>query len=160
MKSSRRGNGRASYSVRYRNISVLALMLLGAPATWADLTAVRTEPNLERRSERAVEYANEALTAARQAYQEGKLEPFKTQVAEVQAASELSVQSLEETGKSGRKHPKYFKKAELAVRMLLRRIESLRQEVSIDDRESMDQLKAKVETVHDRLLQDLMEKRK
>lgn len=133
---------------------------MGVDVAWADIAAVKAEPNLERRSERAVDYANEALTQARHDYEAGEFEKFKAGVVEVEQAAELSASSLEDSGKSGRKYPKYYKKAELAVRTLLRRIENLRQEVSVDDRELVDGLKIKVDAVHDRLIADLMEKKK
>lgn len=159
MKSSKPGNGRAFYNARYRSISWFLACLVCVPL-WADLASVKAELNLERRSERAVEYANEALTAARKEYEDGKIPEFQARVKDVAEAAEMCIGSLEENGRDGRRHPKYFKRGELSVRTLLRRIENLRQEVSIDDREQVEQLKARVETVHDRLLQDLLEKKK
>jgi hypothetical protein len=61
------------------------------------------------------------------------------------------------TGKDPRKSPKWFKQAEIETRSLLRRIETLQQQMSFSDRELLDKTKAKVQQVHDDLLVGLME---
>src|SRR5579883_526932 len=127
-KNSKRGSEHGSYSGRYRSASLACLLAMGAGLAFGDLASVKAEPNLEHRSEKALEYANEVLTEARQQYQAGEFDKFKQSVGQVGEAAELTVSSLEDTGKAGRKYPKYYKRAEIAMRTLLRRIENLRQE--------------------------------
>jgi hypothetical protein len=78
-----------------------------------DLAGVKTEPNLEKRSELALENANAALDQAREAYTGGDLAKLRMELDEVGDSVDLAYQSLEETGKDARRNPKFFKRAEL-----------------------------------------------
>jgi hypothetical protein len=77
--------------------------------------------------------------------------------AEVQESAELAFASLEKTGKDPRKSPKWFKRAEIESRDLLRSIETLERDMSFDDRVILEKAKEKVQQVHDDLLKGLME---
>jgi len=88
----------------------------------ADLGSIRQEQNLERRSEMALEYADSSLSAARAAYSSGDLEKTKAAIGEMQESVDLAYESLTETGKDARRKPKFFKRAELTTRELLRRL--------------------------------------
>ena len=72
---------------------------------------------------------------------------------------ELAFESLEESGKNARNN-KYFKRAELRTRELMRRIDGLRESVSFDDRALIDKLRDRVIDVHDELLKSIMGKKK
>ena len=133
-------------------ILVLALAL--------DLTSVKSEPNLQKRSERALDYANSALDAARDAYKDGDAEKAQEQLQEVRESVDLAYQSLSETGKDPRRDPKFFKRAELRTRELLRRLEGLAQTMSFLDRPNVDKVHERVSEVHDNLLNGIMSKKK
>ena len=90
-----------------------------------DLTSITSEPNLEKRSERALDYANLALDAARDHYNAGDYDKSQSDLQEVRDSVELAYQSLSDTGKDPRKDPKFFKRAELRLRELLRRLEGI-----------------------------------
>ena len=62
-----------------------------------------------------------------------------------------------ETGKDPRRSPKWFKKAEIDTRELLKRLEAFDHEMSFSDRPMLEKVKAKVQQVHDDLLVGLME---
>lgn len=124
-----------------------------------DLGSVKTEPNLERRSELAIENAHAALTSAREAYTSGNLEKTQAGLDEVDESVDLAFDSLVDTGKDPRKSSK-FKKAELRTRELLRRLEGLRDLVSFADRFLVERVQAHVSEVHDNLLKGIMSKRK
>lgn len=126
----------------------------------ADLAAVRNEPNLERRSELAIENANMALSDARAAYMAGDLDKTRTDFEEVLASVELAYQSLQDTGKSPRRSPKFFKRAEMSTRQLLRRLDGMVDSLSFEDRGMLDPVRARVTEIHDQLLTGLMEKKK
>ncbi len=110
----------------------------------ADLAAVKAEPNLEKRSEKALVYAGEVLTAMRASLDSNNVEKIKDELREFQAAVDLSVDSLEATGKNARRSPKYFKRAELRLRELLRRLETFKRDMSFDDRPVLDDVLAHV----------------
>lgn len=125
-----------------------------------DLAGVKSEPNLEKRSELALDYANQALDAARESYSHGEFEKTQAQLDEVGASVDVAYQALEKTGKDPRRNPKFFKRAELRTRELLRRLDSMLQTVSYSDREPVEKLHARVAEVHDNLLEGIMSKGK
>ncbi|MSV35306.1 MAG: hypothetical protein EXQ47_06870 [Bryobacterales bacterium] len=138
----------------------LALALLSLPLCAADLASVRQEPNLERRSQLALEYAGAALVTARAEYQAGNAEKSAAAINEAGDAVELTWQSLLDNGKEARRDPKYFKRAELATRQLLRRIEGLAEAMSYQDRPLAEKLRDRVSAVHDDLVNALMSKKR
>ena len=128
---------------------------------WAlDLASIQQEPNPERRSQLAMDYAGAALDSARSAYQSSDLEKTQTSLTEVGAAVDLAYDSLQQTGKEARRDPKFFKRAELSTRQLLRRIEGLAESMSFEDRAAAEKVRDRVAAIHDNLLQDLMAKKK
>ena len=138
-------------------IAVAAVLF--ASIVRADLAGVKAEPNHERRSQLALQHAEEEITAAKKAYDAGNSEQFKQLVGEVAELAELSYGSLEDTGKRARRDPKWFKRAEQKLLAVLRRIDSLEKDVSIDDRELVKDVRKRVSDVHDRVLNDIMTKK-
>ncbi len=147
---SRRGAIRAG-------VGILAAALVFAAPSRADLTAARAEQNLEKRSKLALQNASSALKTARAAYNKGDDAQVASAVNEVQESVDLAYDSLKQTGKNPRSHPKYFKQAEIDTRDLLRRLDSFQQEMSYLDRPMLDKVKARIQQVHDDLLMGLME---
>jgi hypothetical protein len=124
-----------------------------------DLTAIKLEPNLERRSERAIDNASAAMDAARDASSAGDEAKMKASLEELRDSVDLAYQSLVDSGKSARRSPKFFKKAELKTRELMRRLEGLAQAVDSDDRAVVEGVRDQVSKVHDDLIRDLMQKK-
>lgn len=125
----------------------------------ADVVSVRSEPNLERRSSLALDQVEAELTAARKAYDDGQQEDFQLHVRTAGEMTDLSYDSLKQTGKRARKSPKWFKRAEQKLLGILRRIESLSKDVSVDDRPAVEALQKRVTGAHDQILQDIMSKK-
>ena len=115
-----------------------AVLLCSGLLAGADLESVKAEPNLEKRSEKALVFAGEILTAMRAELDRNDVEKIKDQLKEFQGAVDLSVDSLEATGKNARRNPKSFKRAELRLRDLLRRLETFKRDMSFDDRPVLD----------------------
>jgi hypothetical protein len=134
-----------------------AFLLLVAGVSLADLDQARAEPNLEKRSKLALDNAVAALKEAREAYKAGDMQKVTAKASEVQESAELAFTSLVKTGKDPRKSPKWFKRAEIESRDLLRSIETLEHDMSLDDRVILEKAKEKVRQVHDDLLTGLME---
>ncbi len=135
------------------------LLLALAPNFDADLTTVKAEANLERRSDIALDYANAELDEAREAYNAGDAAKLQAALEDARASVELSFQSLEETGKSAR-NSKYYKRAELRTRELLRRLDGLRDLVGFEERSLVERVRDRVAEVHDDLLKGIMSKKK
>jgi hypothetical protein len=124
-----------------------------------DLATIKSEPNLEKRSDLALTYANTALDSARAAYIKGDLDRTETNLNEVLDSVDLAYQALSDTGKEPRKD-RFFKQAELRTRALLRRLEGLGQTMSAADRGIVEKVRDEVSEIHDNLLTGIMSKRK
>ena len=133
---------------------VLALLI-----AFADITAVKAEPDLEKRSELALSNADRSIDEAREAYKSGDEKAEQAALMEVQESVEASYAALERTNKAPRRS-KYYKNAELKVRALIRRLASFRDEVSFDTRQSVDAVIKKLSDVHDQLINDVMSRKK
>ena len=145
----------------YRYVAaVLAFSLLPAGSLRADLKQALAEPNLEKRSKLALDNASAAYKAARAAYQKGEHDQVAAAADEILESVDLAHASLVKTGKDPRRSPKWFKKAEMDTRDLLRKVEGFQQEMDFSDRPMLDKVKTKLQQVHDDLLVGLMEGKK
>lgn len=135
-----------------------ALAAAAAPA--ADLAAALAEPNLEKRSRKALQNAERAFNNARQSYEQGRLKPTLAALEELRESVELAYESLKQTGKDPARSPKHFKHAEIKTRQLLRQLGDFRSRMAVDDREPVDPVYRRVETIHEDLLLGIMGKKK
>jgi hypothetical protein len=133
--------------------------LLALFLAFGDITAVKAEPNLEKRSDLALEDANRAIDAARAAYQAGDVNKAIANLNEVREAADVSLESLENSGKQPRRS-KYFKNAEIKLRQMMRRLAGFRDEMSVEDRKPLEDAEARLQEVHDRLLAEIMSKKR
>jgi hypothetical protein len=134
--------------------TILALFL-----AFADISGAKAEPNLEKRSDLALENANQAIDGARAAYQAGDMKKTEAELKEVQESVDLSLDALENSGKKPRDNS-HYKKAEIKLRAMLRRLSGFRDEMSVDDRKPVDDVAARMQEVHDRLLSEIMSKKR
>lgn len=142
-------------------IRAVAIMLaLAGLLTGGDLEAIKSESNLEKRSDMALKHAAEEIQAATAAYSAGDLEKTRAALQEVLDSVELSYEALKETGKNPRRSPKHFKRAELRTREMLRRMHSVETEFSVDDRPMLVKVEARIQQIHDELLASIFRKKK
>ena len=134
---------------------IVGLVLAGTLS--ADLQKAMAEPNLEKRSKLALDNASEAYQSARTDYEKGDAARLTADIQEIQDSVELAYTSLKDTGKDPRKHSKWFKRAEIETRDLLRHLDAFQRDMSFEDRPMLDKLKARVQKIHDDLLLGLME---
>lgn len=140
---------------------MVLLAVCAAPfALGFDLSTIKSEPNLEHRSELALVNANAALDTARTAYDSGDAAKVDSALEEVQESVDLAYDSLSSTGKDPRRSPKYFKKAEMSIRLLLRRLEGVAQNFSVADRGAIEHIRDHVSEIHDNLIEGIMSKKK
>jgi hypothetical protein len=121
-------------------MSAMAVALALAGSVRADLKKAMAEPNLEKRSQLALDNASAAYKAARTAYDKGDNEQAAAHIREIEESVELANTSLAQTGKNPRKSPKYFKKAEMGTRELLKRIDAFEHDMSFNDRPMLEKL--------------------
>ena len=123
------------------------------------LEEVRKIANLEKRAGAALEYADFTIDTARKAYHAEDDKLYAAALVSVGDAAELSYRSLQETGKPARKNPKHFKRAELKLRQLIRRLDALEAEVDLDNRPKVAEANKRLHATHEQLLADIMTKK-
>ena len=138
-------------------LAVLAISLMGSGPLRADLKRAQAETNLEKRSQLAMDNAVAQYQAARAAYDKGDTDQTAAAIAEIVESVDLADTSLRQTGKDPRKSSKWFKKAEMETRDLVRKLESFQQMMGFTERAMLDTVKARVQEVHDELLLGIME---
>jgi hypothetical protein len=136
---------------------IIGFIMLGSAVAWADLEKVKAERNLERRSRAAIENADRALKEAREAYNRGDMEQAEAGIAEVRESVDLAKTSLVETGRNPRRSPRWFKRAEIALRDLIKRLDAFHRDMNVADREMLEETIARVHEVHEAILLGLME---
>jgi hypothetical protein len=112
--------------------------------------------NLEQQARLALEKADKALTEAKAAYAKHDLEQTRADIQEMLTEVVLAEKSLTDTGKNARRRPKQFKYGETPTREMLKRIDSLENDMDIDDRAPVADAKVKVQEIHDQWLLGIM----
>jgi len=134
----------------------LAFLALAAAPAQADLTAAKAEANLEKRSKLAIDNADAALSAAIKSYNDGESKRTEAALAEVRESVDLAYKALRDSGKKPTRSPKYFKQAELRTRALAKRLSSFREDMNVADRGLVEEVLARVNVVHDEILDGIM----
>ena len=141
--------------MRWLWVLTFAALVCGAQ----ELDSIKAERDPERRSDRALDWADRLLSVSRDNYAEGDYKKALAGVNEIRESVDLAQKSLMESHKNPHKS-KYYKKAELRLRELARHLEEFKRESSVDDRPPIDSLIAHVNEVHDELLTGILEKKK
>ncbi len=124
-------------------------MAAGRPAQ-VDL---KDEHDPAKRSEKFLEAADEAFDGARAAYGKDDVHTGDAQLDDMMSALQNCVTTLNTVHKS-----RLYKRAEMRVASLQRRMQSLMDEISITQRGWAEQTGRKLEEVHDKLLEGAMKK--
>ena len=125
-----------------------------------DIESVRNEPNLERRAELALENANEAIDRAKQFAADAKFDQLHLAVVEVQQSVELCAEALNATGKDPRKNTRQFKKVEMRIHQLTRRLRGFAGEVSIEDKPVVEKAANRLDEINDEIVTGIFTKKK
>jgi hypothetical protein len=139
---------------------VLALSLLSMslimPRTAVARSAqvdVRDERDPGKRSEKLLDTAEAAFDSARSAYAKNDVRTGDAQLDEMMGDLHNCVSALDMVHKS-----RLYKRAEMRVAALQRRLESLLDEMSVTQRGWAEQTGRKLEEIHDKLLEGAMKK--
>jgi hypothetical protein len=136
--------------------SFVLLALLAAPPP-ASLDQVRAEPRLEKRAERALEYAGVAMARARKTVVEsGSRASLEESLKQVGESCQLALYSLRQTGKRPNKLTRQYKKGELRTRSLMRELADLVAALSLDDRPEAEKVRDQVKLLHEEFLLGVM----
>jgi len=136
---------------------VAAMLLSAAGLNAAGLEELKQEPNLTKRSERALDYAETAIKRAHALVAGmGSRSELEKSLVEVAEAAKLSLDSLRETGKPPRKLTRQYKRGELKTREILRQLEDLALALGIADRAPAEQARDSVTLIHEEFLLGVM----
>lgn len=141
-------------------IAILVLAAASLTAGAGDLESIKAQTNLERRSEMALAFADNALAEAKAAWRQGETKVFLARLDDVREAVVLSLDSLQKTGRPPNKLVKWYKSAELKTRELSRRLESFAEEVSLEDRAAVQKVDERVQAVHEEFLLGALSRKK
>ncbi len=144
-------------------MKLMLLLALLTGAVWAqpsDLAAIAAEKDPEKRYVQALDFAASRIGSARKHYQHGEIEAFRAALSTMKEAVELSDATLRGTGQNPSKKPKHFKRAELKIRDMLKRLRNFAQDVSVIDRDVVTTTHARLNVIHEELLLDIMGRRK
>ena len=117
------------------------------------LTELQAEQNPQKRSEKALMLADGAFDTARDFYLKGEIEKGDAKLEDMTKALDTCVASLNEAHKG-----KFYKKAEMNVATLQRRLEGLMADVSAQRRGWAEYTSRKLDEIHDKLLNGVMSK--
>jgi hypothetical protein len=121
-----------------------------AQAAQVDL---KEEHDPAKRSEKLLEAAEAAFDSARSAYAKDDVHKGDAELDGMMSALNNCVSTLDTVHKS-----RLYKKAEMRVSSLQRRMESLLDEISLTQRGWAEQTRRKLEEIHDKLLEGAMKK--
>lgn len=135
----------------------ISLFLGAAGAEPADLAAVKKEPDLQKRSEKALDAALETLKSARELPKEGgSLADLQKHMDMIVEAVELSLQSLRDTGKKPNKLTRAYKRGELKTREIQKQIDILIQALAFDNRPPAEKAQGRMNVLHEEFLFGIM----
>ena len=117
------------------------------------LNELKAEHDPGRRAEKALEYADEAFDSARGFYDRGLVHKGDEQLDYMTTALKECVDALDQAHKA-----RFYKKAELNVATLQRRMNDLLSDLSIQERGWAEYINRKVDEMHDKILEGVMRK--
>jgi hypothetical protein len=135
------------------------IFLLALLIAFGDIAAIKTEPAVEKRSELALANAEQEIDEAKKAYRAGDEKAAQAALDEVAESVDVSLDALKHSHGAPR-NSKYYKRAELKLRALTRKLTSFRDEVNFESRQPIDVVIRKMSDVHDQLITDIMSKKK
>jgi hypothetical protein len=135
-------------------IFLLALLLAAG-----DIGALKSEPDLEKRSELALTNADRRMDAARKAYEAGEQEAMQAAVGELAESVEVCYDALQHS-RTEPHRSKYYKRAELQLKVLIRRLTGFRDEVGFESRASVEAVLKRISDIHDDVIADIMRRKK
>lgn len=134
------------------SVAILTFVSSGfAQSFVAELKTMEHDP--ARRSEKALVLADSAFDNARDFYNKGEVRKGDAQLENMTNALNFCLESLQQAKKA-----KYYKKAELNVSLLQRRLTSLLENIDVQDRGWAEQTDRTLEQIHDKLLAGVMKK--
>lgn len=146
----------------FQHLVFLFVLLLFTPSGYGAARTSRsaasdqqasTEHDPVKRSESELNQAETAFDRAREAYNKGNIENGDAALEDMTKALNACVESLDAAHKA-----RYYKKAELRVAYLQRRMAGLLEDIDLPQRGWAEYTDRKLEEIHDKLLAGVMRK--
>lgn len=140
-------------SFRLLVLGPIALVVGGAAYGQSFIAEIKAEHDPGRRVQKALEFADESFDLARDSYSKGLVKKGDENLDYMTAALRECVDTLEQNRKS-----RFYKKAEMDVASLQRRLSDLLADIDEQDRGWAEFTNRKVDEIHDKLLAGVMRK--
>ena len=135
-------------------LPVLAALLTTCIANPQSLISeIKAEHDPVKRSEKALSLADTSFDNARENYNRGDIHKGDAELENMMTALEECVSSLDVARKA-----KYYKKAEMNVALLQRRLQGLLDDINLQQRGWAEYTQRKLDELHDKLLEGVMRK--
>ena len=138
---------------RFLQVGLLACLAVFTAHAQSITSDIQAEHDPVRRSDLALNLAGSAFDNARSLYTQGDVEKGDAQLEQMTKALNECLVSLQSAHKS-----RFYKKAEQKVAYLQRRMNSLLEELSIQQRGWAEYTDKKLDEIHDKLLEGVMRK--
>lgn len=134
-------------------LGLLAITPVALAKAQSFVDELKAEHDPGRRAELALTFADTAFDSARDYYTKGEIHKGDAQLEDMTNALNECVTSVEAARKA-----KFYKKAELRVAYLQRRMKGLLDEIEMQQRGWAEYTERKLDEIHDKLLDGVMKK--
>jgi len=132
-------------------LGMLIVAFAGSASAQSLLAELKTEHNPSKRSEMALTFADQLFDNAKDSYGKGEISKGDADLDSMTKVLNACVESLAAANKS-----KSYKKAEMKVAHLQRRLSDLVSDMSIQERGWAEYTSRKLDEIHDKLLNGVM----
>ena len=117
------------------------------------ISEIKAEHDPVKRSEKALNFADSSFDNARENYNKGDIHKGDAELENMMTGLEECLSSLDLARKA-----KYYKKAEMNVALLQRRLQGLLDDINLQQRGWAEYTQRKLDQLHDKLLEGVMRK--
>jgi len=142
-----------SFTPKAMQLGLLAATFAISASAQSFLAELKSEHDPGRRAEMALSFADESFDSAKTNYQKGDIHLGDVALDNMTSALNACVESAAVVNKA-----RFYKKAEMKVAMLQRRLAGLLDGLSITERGWAEQTARRVEEIHEKLLDGVMRK--
>ena len=140
-----------STSTQMLGLGMLIVAFAGSVSAQSFLAELKTERNPSKRSEMALTFADQLFDNAKDSYGKGEISKGDADLESMTKVLNACLESLVTANKS-----KSYKKAELKVAHLQRRLSDLVNDMNISERGWAEYTSRKLDEIHDKLLNGVM----
>jgi len=134
-------------------LGLLAAAFIVSASAQSFLAELKMEHDPGKRAELALSFADESFDSAKTNYHKGEIHEGDVALDNMTTALNACIESVAVANKA-----KFYKRAEMKVAMLQRRLSGLMDDISITERGWAEQTARRVEEIHSKLLDGVMRK--